>query len=105
MKIELINSKLAKSETINDIINIEEEIDNDRQKVLAVSQNDVGYKLFELLELYKFPIEKIVVYDDMKDGVENVLLEYTDYHSLLTANTSLRKVNGTLAKQTLYKFV
>lgn len=105
MKIELINTKLAKSETINNIINIDEEIDNDRQKVLAVSQEDVGYQLMELLELYKFPIEKIVVYDDMKDGVENVLLEYTDYHSLLTASVSLRKVNGELAKQTLYKFV
>ena len=105
MKIELINTKLAKSETINDIINIEEEIDIDRQKVLSVSQDDVGYHLSEILDRYKFPIEKIVVYDDMKDGVENVLLEYTDYHSLLTTNTSLRKVNGTLAKQTLYKFV
>lgn len=105
MKIELINTKLAKSETINDIINIEEEIDIDRQKVLSVSQDDVGYHLSEILDLYKFPIEKIVVYNDMKDGVENVLLEYTDYHSLLTTNTSLRKVNGTLAKQTLYKFV
>lgn len=105
MKIELINTKLAKSETIDNIINIDEEIDNDRQKVLAVSQEDAAHQLMEILDRYKFPIEKIVVYDDMKDGVENILLEYTDYHSLLTANVSLRKVNGELAKQTLYKFV
>ena len=105
MKIELINTKLAKSETIDNIINIDEEIDNDRQKVLAVSQEDAAHQLMEILGSYKFPIEKIVVYDDMKDGIENILLEYTDYHSLLTANVSLRKVNGELAKRTLYKFV
>lgn len=105
MRIEVINSKLAKSENINDILSIEEEFDIGNRRVLTVSQDSVALTLSDISEKFGFPIEKISVYDDTKDKGEALVIEYTDYHSLFTANVSLGKNNGASNRHTVFKFI
>ena len=59
----------------------------------------------DISEKFGFPIEKISVYDDTKDKGEVLVIEYTDYHSLFTANVSLGKNNGASNKHTVFKFI
>lgn len=105
MRIEVINSKLGKSEAINDILNIEEEFDIRNRRVLTVFQDSVALTLSDISEKFGFPIEKISVYDDTKDNGEVLVIDYTNYHSLFTANVSLGKNNGVSNRYTVFKFI
>ena len=114
MRAEIINSKLGKTINIDNIINIYDNastFDKSLTIITPMNGTDSAENLFNSLS---FPIEKIVVYDNVttknsenvEEAHEEKKKEYTEYHTIESFLNNLSiggmyNVNST----TSYRFI
>lgn len=100
MRADIINTKLAKNESIQNVINVHENHNKVKDLSLSIECNIIE-NLNDILTRLDFPIEKVIIYDDNN----NKLNEYANYHILGDASTAMYLDADTFIQETVYVFV
>nr|DAK74538.1 MAG TPA: hypothetical protein [Caudoviricetes sp.] len=99
MKANIINTKLAKNESIQKVTNIYENHNGLDDFVLYIESDDIE-NLNDIANRLSFPIEKVMICNDN----DEMLTEYTNYHALVDANVSVYSEDNKLIQKTSYRF-